>query len=43
MIDEQTLFNQIVKNDLRTNGNIRKITTGQEDDYIGLCFFQKLL
>ena len=37
MIDEQNLFDQLVKNDLRRNGNIRKITTGQEDDYTVSC------
>ena len=32
MIDGQNLFDQPVKNDLRTLDNILKITTGQEDD-----------
>ena len=28
---------QSVKNDLKTNDNIRKITTGQGDDYKTVC------
>ena len=32
MIDGQNLFDQPVKNYLRTPDNILKITTGQEDD-----------
>ena len=35
---EKNLFNQPVKNDLRTHENIRKIATGQEDDYTTGCF-----
>ena len=34
---EKNLFNQPVKNDLRTHENIRKIATGQEDDYTTGC------
>ena len=33
MIHERNLFDQPVKIDLKTNDNIRKITTGQGDDY----------
>ena len=33
MIHERSLFDQPVKIDLKTNDNIRKITTGQGDDY----------
>ena len=33
MIEERNFFNQPIKNNLRTYDNIRKITTGQEDDY----------
>ena len=33
MIDGKNFFSQPVKNDLRTYGKIRKIVTGQEDDY----------
>ena len=32
MIDERNFFDQTVKNNLRTNDNIRKIATGQDDD-----------
>ena len=34
MVDGWNFFNQPVKNDLRTYDNIRKIATGQGDDYI---------
>ena len=37
MIDGQKLFDQPVKNDQRTYYNIRKITTGQGDDYTTGC------
>ena len=37
MIEEQNFFNQPIKNNLRTYYNIRKITTGQEDDYATGC------
>ena len=37
MIEEQSFFNQPIKNNLRTYYNIRKITTGQEDDYATGC------
>ena len=33
MIDGQNIFDQPVKNKLRTYDNIRKIVTGQRDDY----------
>ena len=33
MIDGQNVFDQLVKNNLRTYDNIRKIATGQGDDY----------
>ena len=33
MIDRQNIFDQPVKNDLRTYDNIRKITIGQGDHY----------
>ena len=33
MIDGHNVFDQPVKNDLRTYDNIRKIVTGQGDDY----------
>ena len=34
---EQKLFDQPVKNNLRTYGNIQKIATGQGDDYTTSC------
>ena len=34
---EKNLFDQPVKNDLRTQENIRNIATGQEDDYTTGC------
>ena len=37
MINGQKIFNQPVKNDLRTYDNIQKIATGQGDDYITGC------
>ena len=33
MIDGQNFFDQAVKSNLRTYDNIRKIATGQRDDY----------
>ena len=32
-INEKNLFDQLAKNDLKTYENIKKISTGQEDDY----------
>ena len=37
MIDGKNLFDQPVKNNLITYENIRKITTGQGDDYTTGC------
>ena len=37
VIDGPNFFNQPVKNNLITYGNIRKIATGQGDDYITDC------
>ena len=37
MIDGRNFFDQPVKNDLKTNDNIRKIGTGQGDDYTNRC------
>ena len=37
MIDGQNIFDQPVKNDMRTYDNIRKIATGQADDYTIGC------
>ena len=43
MTDRQkNLFDQPVKNDLKTYDNIRKITTGQGDDYTTGSLFQKI-
>ena len=38
MIDGRIFFDQLVKNDLRTYDNIRKITTGQGNDYTAGCW-----
>ena len=37
MTDVRNFFNQTIKNDLKTYDNIRKITTGQGDDYTTGC------
>ena len=37
MIDGQNLFDQQVKNDLRTYNKIQNIATGQGDDYTMVC------
>ena len=37
MIHRRNLFNQPIKNGLKTYDNIRKITTGQRDDYTTEC------
>ena len=37
MIDEKNVFDQPVKSDMRTFGNIRKFVTVQEDDYTTGC------
>ena len=37
MINGRNLFDQPIKNDLRTYGNISKIATGQGDDYTTGC------
>ena len=36
-IDEKSFFDQPVKNNLKTNDNIQKITTGQGHDHITGC------
>ena len=41
MIDGQNVFDQRVRNDLRTNGNIKKIAIDQGDHYTG-CFLYHL-
>ena len=42
MIDGRNLFDQPVKNDLRTYDNIQKIVTGQEDEYSTDCLLDYL-
>ena len=37
MIDAKNFFDQPIKNDMRTYDNIRKIATGQGDDYTTGC------
>ena len=37
MIDGQNVFDKLVKNNIRTYDNIRKISTGQGDDYTTGC------
>ena len=37
MIDRKNVFDQPVKSDMRTHDNIRKIGTGQGDDYTTGC------
>ena len=37
MIDGQNVFDQPVKNDLRTIDNVQKVPTGQGDDYTTGC------
>ena len=39
---DETFFNQPVKSNLRTNDNIRKIATGQGDDYTTGCLLDYL-
>ena len=44
MINGRNLFDQPIKNDLKTYDNIIKIATDQGDDYTtGLSLFQKIL
>ena len=37
MIDRRKFFDQTVKNNLTTSNNIRKVATGQGDDYRNSC------
>ena len=37
MIDGKSFFDQPINNDLKTYENIRKIATGQGDDYTTSC------
>ena len=38
MTHGQNLFDETVRNNLKTYDNIKKIATGQEDDYASGCF-----
>ena len=38
---EKNLFNQPIKLNIKTYVNIRKITTGQEDDYATGCLLDQ--
>ena len=40
MIDGRNLFDKTIKNDLKTDNNIRKIATGQGDDYATGCLLE---
>ena len=40
MIDRKNFFDQPIKNDKITCDNIRKIATGQEDDYTTGCLLE---
>ena len=37
MIDGRKIFDQLIENDIMTSRNIRKIATGQGDDYTTGC------
>ena len=37
MIDERNVFDQPVKNDLKTFDNIKKTATGQDDEHLIGC------
>ena len=37
LIDERNLFDQTIKNDLKTNDSIRKIATDKGNDYTPGC------
>ena len=42
MIDRRHFFDQAIKNNLNTYNNIRKIVTGQSDDYTTECLLDYL-
>ena len=42
MIDGKNYFDQPINNDFKTYENIRKIATGQEDDYTTTCLLDYL-
>ena len=37
MVDGKSFFDQPIENDIKTYENIRKITTGEGDDYTTSC------
>ena len=37
MVDGKSFFDQPIENDIKTYENIRKITTGEGDDYTNSC------
>ena len=41
MIDGRNFFDQPIKNDLKRYDNIRKIVTGQGDDYTSFKFLRR--
>ena len=42
MVDKQNPFDQLVKNDLKTYDNIKKIATDQRDHYKTYCLLDYL-
>ena len=40
MIDGENLFDHPIKSDLRTHKNIKKVSTGQGDDYTTGCLLE---
>ena len=42
IIDGSNFFDQPIKNDLKTHDNIRKIATGERDDYTTGCLLDYL-
>ena len=40
MIDGKKVLDQVVRNDIRTSENIRKIATGQGDNYTTGCLLK---
>ena len=40
MIDGRKIFDQLIENDIMTSRNIRKIATGQGDDYTTGCLLE---
>ena len=42
MIDGKNVFDQLINNDIKRNENIRKVATGQGDDYETGCLLDYL-